>query len=38
MTFVETGFPVPAALVRSRAADDLRDTARRMRQQLQVVK
>lgn len=34
-TFVDVGFPVPGAWVRSRAASDLRDTARRMRQQLE---
>lgn len=35
ISFVDVGFLVPTALVRNRAADDLRDTARRMRQQLE---
>jgi ribosome-associated toxin RatA of RatAB toxin-antitoxin module len=34
-SFVDVGFLVPAAWVRSRAADDLRETARRMRQRLE---
>jgi ribosome-associated toxin RatA of RatAB toxin-antitoxin module len=34
-SFVDAGLLVPDAWVRSRAADDLRDTARRMRQRLE---
>ena len=34
-SFLDAGFLVPGAWVRSRAADDLRETARRMRQRLE---